>query len=49
MTLERIYLFDTTLRDGQQTFPPLPAAMALCAMSEDTKNNCEPGETGRYA
>ena len=47
MTRERIYLFYTTLRDGQQTFPSLPAAMALCAMSEDTKNRNEPGETGQ--
>ena len=49
MTRERIHLFDTTLRDGQQTFPSLPAAMAHCAMSEDTKDRNEPGETGRYA
>ena len=26
MTRERIYRFDTTLRDGQQTLPALPAA-----------------------
>ena len=42
MTKERIYLFDTTLRDGQQT--PRLARRRVCAEDRQTKN--PPGGRG---